>query len=321
MAIYLRGEVYWIKLTHGGRKVRRSAGTGDKQEAQRKHDELKASLWKEKRAGKVFFDALDEWVAAKPRHVNQLLSVKQIRKTYADRPLIDVTGASVLETYKELHPANYNRLANIIRAAMNVTAELGWIEAAPKIKIKKEPRPVANEDPLTVKQWKALRAELPDHLLLMADFAIATGLRWSNVAKMEWHRIDLTRKYTWVPGSKAKAGEPIPVPLSASALAVLRKAPKPHEGFVFRYNGKPIKSGKTAWLKALTRVGLKCKFTWHGLRHTWASWHAMGGTPMDVLQKLGGWESPEMVKRYAHLDPTYIARFVNNARVPRQRAA
>ena len=37
-------------------------------------------------------------------------------------------------------------------------------------------------------------------------------------------------------------------------------------------------------------------FRWHGLRHTWASWHVQNGAPLFALQELGGWESAEMVR-------------------------
>lgn len=52
-------------------------------------------------------------------------------------------------------------------------------------------------------------------------------------------------------------------------------------------------------------------FRWHDLRHTWASWHIMNGTPVEVLQKLGGWEKLEMVLKYAHLAPEHLAGFAN----------
>ncbi|WP_426080232.1 tyrosine-type recombinase/integrase [Herbaspirillum huttiense] len=51
-----------------------------------------------------------------------------------------------------------------------------------------------------------------------------------------------------------------------------------------------------AWYKALARAGIQ-DFRWHDLRHTWASWHIQGGTPLLALQELGGWESAEMVRR------------------------
>ena len=48
-------------------------------------------------------------------------------------------------------------------------------------------------------------------------------------------------------------------------------------------------------------------FRWHDLRHTWASWHVQLGTPLFVLKELGGWETLEMVKRYAHLAPEHLS--------------
>ena len=39
----------------------------------------------------------------------------------------------------------------------------------------------------------------------------------------------------------------------------------------------------------------------------------MSVTPLDVLQKLGGWKSLAMVMRYSHLSPDYIAGFAENS--------
>ena len=52
-------------------------------------------------------------------------------------------------------------------------------------------------------------------------------------------------------------------------------------------------------------------FRWHDLRHTWASWHVQNGTPLFALQELGGWESPEMVRRYAHLSAEHLAPYAD----------
>jgi hypothetical protein len=35
------------------------------------------------------------------------------------------------------------------------------------------------------------------------------------------------------------------------------------------------------------------------------------GTPLHVLQELGGWESPEMVRRYAHLSAEHLAPYAD----------
>src|SRR5471032_2177727 len=58
--------------------------------------------------------------------------------------------------------------------------------------------------------------------------------------------------------------------------------------FVFSYEGNPVFQASTAaWYKALARAGIE-NFRWHDLRHTWASWHVQGGTPLFALQELAG---------------------------------
>ncbi len=61
----------------------------------------------------------------------------------------------------------------------------------------------------------------------------------------------------------------------------------------------------TAWRAALKRVGIE-DFRFHDLRHTWASWLIQAGVPLSALQEMGGWESIEMVQRYAHLAPNHL---------------
>lgn len=96
--------------------------------------------------------------------------------------------------------------------------------------------------------------------------------------------------------------------------------------YVFTYQGRPIKEVKTAWIAACVRAKLGRYvvdehgkshyegFKWHGLRHTWATWHVQNGTPLEVLQKLGGWADLRMVMNYAHHSPGYLANFANNTR-------
>ncbi|EGT5681997.1 hypothetical protein AGJ32_04920 [Cronobacter turicensis] len=38
----------------------------------------------------------------------------------------------------------------------------------------------------------------------------------------------------------------------------------------------------------------------------WASWLIQSGVPLFVLQEMGGRESIEMVRRYAHLAPNHL---------------
>jgi integrase len=72
--------------------------------------------------------------------------------------------------------------------------------------------------------------------------------------------------------------------------------------------GQPIIQLSSKTLKTtLLRACIK-DFRWHDLRHIWASWQRQNGTQLDELQKLGGWMSESMVRRYAHLSSEDISQ-------------
>lgn len=326
MSLYKRkGSSHWwysLSNPHGGPRIRKSTETSERRKAKEIHDQRQAELWKVKTTGRQFYEALSAWLDAKDRSVNELNAVEQIKNLYRDRPLTEVTGTSIEDIFgsrrhersSEKRPVSagtYNKHANIIRAAMNIALVKRWVDRIDKIPRKKEPKGKVKF--LTREQFEILLSKLAEHQRPLFLFALATGLRWSNVSFMEWSRVDLQRKVAWVDADEMKGGEPIPVPLSPDAIKVLEGQIGNHDTYVFTYRGEPIKSPKTAFNRARTEAGLD-NFRWHDIRHTWASWHVMGGTPLEVLQKLGAWKDPKMVQRYAHLDPGYIAQFAGNAK-------
>ena len=162
---------------------------------------------------------------------------------------------------------------------------------------------------LTQEDAQRLLQALPEHLADMAAFSLATGLRAANVTGLQWSQVDLTRKLAWVHPDQAKARRAIAVPLNAEAMVLVQKQLGKHATHVFSYKGKPIIQVSTkAWYAALERADIR-DFRWHDLRHTWASWHVQNGTPLFALQELGGWESAEMVRRYAHLAADHLAPY------------
>jgi integrase len=113
----------------------------------------------------------------------------------------------------------------------------------------------------------------------------------------------------WIHPDLAKACKAIPVALNAEAVLLLGELVGKHPTHVFSFHGKPVTQVSTkAWYAALKRAGIK-DFRWHDLRHCWASWHVQNGTPLFVLQELGGWASAEMVRRYAHLGAGHLAPY------------
>jgi integrase len=100
------------------------------------------------------------------------------------------------------------------------------------------------------------------------------------------------------------------VPLNEDAVAVLRRQKGRHEWRVFvGPDGEALecwsKGPRSGWIAGCRKAGI-ADFRWHDLRHTWASWHVQQGTPLYALKELGGWETLEIVKRYAHLAPEHL---------------
>jgi integrase len=59
------------------------------------------------------------------------------------------------------------------------------------------------------------------------------------------------------------------------------------------------------FLRACRRAGV-ADFRLHDLRHTCASWLAMGGADIHLVAELLGHRDLRMAKRYRHLSPTYL---------------
>ncbi|MEJ1338340.1 MAG: site-specific integrase, partial [Candidatus Sedimenticola sp. (ex Thyasira tokunagai)] len=164
---------------------------------------------------------------------------------------------------------------------------------------------------ITQQEAARLLEELPSHLADMAAFALATGLRQSNVSYLRWDQVDMERGMAWIHADQSKSKKAIAVPLNQSALTVLRRRKSIDTDYVFTYKGKPVARTTTkAWQKALKRAEIT-DFRWHDLRHTWASWHVQRGTSMQELMELGGWSSMEMVLRYAHLAGEHLKEAAN----------
>ena len=223
-----------------------------------------------------------------------------------DEITLDVIARIKAARLMEASKPTANRYLATIRAILRKARdEWEWVEKVPKIKLFKESEGRIRF--ITPEQVQALLRELPAHQQDMVLFALQTGLRQSNVVKLEWSQINLEQGHMWVNAAQSKNRKPIAVPLNREALAVLHRQLGKHPARVFTFAGQPIANANTrAWRNALKRAGIE-DFRWHDLRHTWASWHRMQGTPTHELQQLGGWRTGAMVERYAHLAPDHLA--------------
>ena len=323
MSLYKRTDSprWWVKISHSGRTIQRSTGTEDKSQAQEYHDKLKASLWEQQRLGvkprRAWKEAVVRWLAETSDKATHDGDIKKLRwldaflgKLMLDEITLDVIDRVKSERLKTVSKSTVNRYLAVVRSILlRARDEWEWIDKAPKVKLFREPP--GRERSITVEQAEALLRELPAHQRDVVLFTLATGLRQSNVLRLEWSHVNLESGHAWVDADQSKNRRPIAVPLNLNALEVLRRQIGKHPARVFTYAGRPLDRANThAWQKALKRAGIE-NFRWHDLRHTWATWHRQSGTPTHELQRLGGWRTSVMVERYAHLAPDHLATAAN----------
>jgi len=324
MSIYQRGNTWWIQFKGAdGRKVQQSARTTDKQEAQELHDRLKAESWRVKNLGErpkyTYKEAVVRWMTEQQHRKSPQDDIQHIRflNPYLSKLRLDEINKNVIDRVKTeklktgVKNGTVNRMLNFLRALLNKAhKEWDWLESVPPIKLM--PDKAKRVRWLTKDEAKALLAELPDHLRAMAAFSLQTGLRESNVTGLQWLQVDLQRKVAWIHPDEAKADKAIAVPLNNEAIEIIRAKTGKSLTHVFVFKGNPVtRANNHAWRKALERAGIK-GFCWHGLRHTWASWHVQAGTPLHILKELGGWSDMTMVLRYAHLSADHLAKYAGN---------
>ena len=166
---------------------------------------------------------------------------------------------------------------------------------------------------LTPEEDKRLREALRDrdrrardYLLPAVITSMMTGLRRGELFKLTWSDVDFRSGQITVRASTAKAGKTRHVPMNAEVIETL-KAWKPDgasdNGFVFvTPQGHAIIDPKKAF-NALVRAARISNFTWHDLRHDFASKLAMRGVDLLTIKELLGHSSVMMTEVYAHLQP------------------
>ncbi|CAN7262596.1 tyrosine-type recombinase/integrase [Caballeronia sp. LjRoot31] len=318
-------DVWHIDIrTPGGGRVRQTTGTTNRKEAQEYHDKLKHDLWRVAKLGEKTSRTFDEAVlrfltehAGTVDVTNKTIHLRHFREVFDGRKLDSITRDEIFAALpvaskrsKEVTAVSNttkNRYLGTMRGMLNTAVhEWEWIDKAPKL-----PELQTGQNRIrwiTREEAQRLLASMRTEWMRdVTIFGFATGLRQANILGLEWSQVDLVKRRAWIHPDQAKARKPIGVPLNAEAVAAIRRQIGKHDAFVFTRRGKEcLKWDLEQWNRTCERAGIQ-KFRFHDVRHTWASWHVQGGTPLNRLMELGGWSKYEMVLRYAHLAPDHLA--------------
>jgi integrase len=206
-----------------------------------------------------------------------------------------------------------NRTLSALSGLFTLAHEKKWVESVPHFPWASE-KGNRRTQRLSRDDVVRLIGELPMHLALMLSFSLLTGVRENNILGLKWGQVDREAGVIRYEEHDMKGGRIHIVPITPDLGALLDLCG--NDPYVFTYNGKPItRVSNHGWYKALKRAGLEGVTFHEATRHTWASWHAMSGTPLQVLKELGGWKDTRSVERYTHLAPEFLAKYASNAKM------
>jgi integrase len=230
-----------------------------------------------------------------------------LKTAFGDRPA-DIPIAQLRAWFdaQKWAPATTNRAKTVLRSIFNLAIENGKCDNNPARLLKTRRAPdgrvrflEADEESRLV---SIIRTRWPVHL---PEFVIAvnTGMRKSEQYQhIGWESVDFLRRDLHVPVSKNGAGRHLTLnPEVIAAFRVLFARTR-GQGPIFQATrGGVALQGPKHWFEdAVKSAGLKF-FTWHCLRHTFASRLVMSGVDLSTIAELMGHKSTMMTTRYAHL--------------------
>lgn len=235
-------------------------------------------------------------------------------------------------------PQTVNRDRTSLLALLNKAVELRVIESNPLEDPAYRPVPLKGDDKRV--RWLGMRDETedrreragqkvgertrfleaiaddrtPEYLRHLCLLAMNTGLRRGELLQLRWEHVSLSRKKLTVDASTAKTTRTRHIDLNTHALAVLRARSVERErgeALVFPSfrTGAAFNNFKRSWRALVDRAQL-VEFTFHDLRHDFASRLVQAGADLYVVKDLLGHSTIQLTERYAHLKSDQRARAV-----------
>ncbi len=321
MSLYRRGKVWWMRLTHNGKQIRRSTEVFDKKLAEKIHAKVLTQLIEGKwfdidPSGSRTFGELSEkyYTEYSPKkapstYVRDRSLFNHLNKYFGDCKLSQISP-KIISDYKvsrrgeEAAPKTINHELSLMCHAFNMALkEWEWVNSNPVCLVSKEKVDNFIERWLTIEEEELLLEASPQWLQEIIIFAINTGLRMSELLDLQWNRVNLFRKTISIYEQKNKGRDTLP--LNERAFEVLKARNKvrsiKNKLVFFSTAGTRIDSSnlRREFYHSINKAEIE-KLRFHDLRHTFATRLIQNGVDIYTVQKLGRWKSIQMVERYAH---------------------
>jgi integrase len=206
-----------------------------------------------------------------------------------------------------------NRYMQFLRRVLNKAVRDELLASNPVCRLKMFKEPEGKTRFLSVEEEAALCKTLGAPYAAWVRFAVLTGLRQLEQFTLRWEHVDLEHGVLTLPTTKA--GGVQYVRLNEEAKGLLRGFDSwQRSSWVFPSENPathtdPRNFYRRHYLPTMKKMGLTGA-TWHTLRHTFASRLAMMGTTEGTIASLLRHSGTSLVRRYAHLSPSYLQEAV-----------
>lgn len=202
----------------------------------------------------------------------------------------------------------------IITELTDLSSACNWFDKFNTARIEKPSRPAPRDRHLTKEEMRKLldAAQETPHLHTFLHIAYATAARKEAILQLQWEKgpgighVDLDRgivDFGLKPNGKKRAV----VPMTSTLREVLQEAVRDRQTrFVVEYGGRPVRSVKTAFHRAVRAAGID-HLTIHDIRHTAAVHMAGAGVPMSLVSQYLGHSSTGVTEQiYARYQPDHM---------------
>jgi integrase len=307
--------VFWIRFADAAGHIRREkVGTAEEAEARLKLRREEAKLgtlprlaWRRRPAPfrRIAEDALAYADQHKRSASDDHIRMEKLLNWFRDRAADSITPREIEARFQgeEWTPATWNRYRALLPLTYRLAIRAGKVRENParfvqhKTENNGRVRFLSREEEAALR--KVIRERFAEHEAEL-DLALHTGLRQSEQYKAEWKDIDFEQRVLTVPLDKG--GKTSHVPLNAAALQSLVDLHRVHGASAFVCGGLTT---PRYWFEAAIEAAKITGFTWHCLRHTFASRLVMSGADIRTVAELLRDKTLAMVMRYAHLAPDH----------------
>jgi integrase len=322
--MYLRGQIWWTKIRHDGKKVEKSLETRNRKlaqsiEAKIRTEIIEGTFFKKPKGTKITVSSLiSKYLAehSKPNkgaitYKNDIYFSKRILQRFGKKLLSDVKPSHIARFITDrrndgVGDVTINHELRLLRHAYNLAIH-DWelVDESPFTKIKIPSGDVKRVRYFSEDEEESLVNVLPEWLKPIVTIARESGLRLSNIVNLEWSQVNIFSKMIIL--EKTKNGSPHSVPMTENVLDILKTLYMDKESsYVFGY-GKGGKPFNRSWVSKSFRDACReagvTNFRFHDLRHDFCSKLVQKGADLYSVAGLAGHKDIKTTQRYAHLSP------------------